>query len=71
MLKQRIITAVILVVFLLLALTYELAYYLAKTQNQLRKFKDKPYIEALGYAALIILIVFFRGPETEFIYFQF
>lgn len=57
--------------FLLLAIGYEWAYYLANTHVQLRRFKNNRYVEASAYAILIVLIVFFRGPETEFIYFQF
>lgn len=58
-------------IFLTLAILYEFGYYLACKQQQFRTFKNRPYIEAFGYATLLILIVFFRGPETEFIYFQF
>jgi D-alanyl-lipoteichoic acid acyltransferase DltB (MBOAT superfamily) len=57
--------------FLLLALVYEFVYFLSRTQNKVRRFKNNATVEAFGYSILIILTVFFRGPETEFIYFQF
>ena len=58
-------------VFLLIALAYEFAYYFSRSQKRVRRLKGNLYMEALGFAILIILIVFFRGPETEFIYLQF
>jgi len=58
-------------VFLFLSVVYEFLYYLANTRKQWRKIKNNIYVEAFGYATLIIFILFFRGPEMEFIYFQF
>jgi len=30
-----------------------------------------PFVEALFYACLVAITIFFRGPEQQFIYFQF
>ncbi len=58
-------------VFLLIAFVIEGGYYLQKQINWLEKFNKLKHIEVLQYSLMICSIVFFRGPEQEFIYFQF
>ena len=57
-------------VFLVLAIFYECGYYFVKkapiVRNQLGY-----QMEVIVYALILASIIFFRGPEKEFIYFQF
>jgi len=45
--------------------------YMAMNQRKLQKRKSLVYVEGTVYAAILSAIIFFRGPEQEFIYFQF
>ena len=40
-------------------------------QGKYQKRKNMIYLEGIVYAAMVAAIIFFRGPEQEFIYFQF
>ncbi len=45
--------------------------YVVFFQKRLEKRKQMVYIDGLVYGAILAAIIFFRGPEQEFIYFQF
>jgi alginate O-acetyltransferase complex protein AlgI len=57
-------------VFLILAIFYESGFYLAK-KVPLVKNRIGYQMEVIFYAAILASVIFFRGPEKEFIYFQF
>lgn len=56
-------------------LTVSMVYILCMTVFQgkgiVKKRKKRVYLEGLLYGILLSAIIFFRGPEQEFIYFQF
>lgn len=58
-------------VFLIIAIIIEGIYYLRRYTSLFKNFKINYYLESVQYSFLILAIVFFRGPEKEFIYFQF
>ncbi len=58
-------------VFLLLALAYEGLYPLLKKAYAVQNVLKKPYVEPVLFATVVCAILFLRGPEKEFIYFQF
>lgn len=57
--------------FLIAALIYEGAYYLSQRFNYIKRFGKMRIVEAITFALVLSAILFFRGPEEEFIYFQF
>ena len=59
------------VLFLILAVLYEGLYPLLKKQRGLKRVIKNRIVEPVLYAIVITAIVFLRGPEKEFIYFQF
>ena len=59
-----------LVFFIVLALLYEGGYFLSK-QTPLKRMKKLPIMDSIKYAIILMCILFLRGPEQEFIYFQF
>jgi D-alanyl-lipoteichoic acid acyltransferase DltB (MBOAT superfamily) len=58
-------------VFLVIAMAYEGFYPLFKKYRISRMSSKNSYFEPFVYAVCIAAILFFRGPEKEFIYFQF
>ncbi|WP_282160402.1 MBOAT family O-acyltransferase [Ulvibacterium marinum] len=58
-------------IFLIVAILYEGGYYLSKEWKDIGRVLKNPYFEALAYALAVSAILFLRGPEKEFIYFQF
>lgn len=49
-----------------------IAYVVLFQKNRiLKKRKNLVYVEGILYGAILSAIIFFRGPEQEFIYFQF
>ena len=67
---QFLTTNLNLLVFMALALLYEGGYFLSKQVSLIPQDKI-PYIEPIKYALILVCILFLRGPEQEFIYFQF
>ena len=59
-----------LVFFIVLALLYEGGYFLSK-HTPLKRMKDFTHMDSIKYAIILMCILFLRGPEQEFIYFQF
>ncbi|MBT8180649.1 MAG: MBOAT family protein, partial [Eudoraea sp.] len=59
-----------LLFFIALALWYEGGYFLTKHVPLIPKDK-KAFIESFKFAIILACILFLRGPEQEFIYFQF
>ncbi len=57
--------------FLIAALIYEGAYFLSQRFNYIKRFGKMRIVEAITFALVLSAILFFRGPEKEFIYFQF
>ena len=57
-------------IFIGLAIIFEGGYFFIR-QVQLNRIKQFWYLEIVFYALLLTGIIFFRGPEMEFIYFQF
>lgn len=57
-------------VFLVLAIFYECGYYFVKKAPLVRN-RLSYQMEVIVYALILASIIFFRGPEKEFIYFQF
>ncbi|WP_158597688.1 MBOAT family protein [Aquimarina sp. AD10] len=58
-------------IFLLLAFVAEGSYYFEREVASFKRFKKQYDLEVFQYSLMICAIVFFRGPEQEFIYFQF
>ena len=56
--------------FLVLAVLFESSYLLVRQWAQKRS-RGTVLFESVILAFMITMIVFFRGPEKEFIYFQF
>lgn len=57
--------------FLALALAFEGMYALSLKVRPLKRLLRNPWVEAVELGLLIAALVFFRGPEQQFIYFQF
>jgi alginate O-acetyltransferase complex protein AlgI len=57
--------------FLGLAVLIEVVYAIYSKQNSLRKVYQKLNLDVVFVAFCIVAHLFFRGPESEFIYFQF
>lgn len=57
--------------YLLLALVIEIFYALYLTSNKLKHFYQRVNLDVAFVALCIVAHLFFRGPESEFIYFQF
>ncbi len=55
-------------VFILIMILWEISFVLNMGQKVRKKY---PFADMVFYALLIVIIVFFRGPGSEFIYFQF
>lgn len=58
-------------VFLFLALVFEGAYALTRVWRPWRRLLAHPLFQSVETGVLLAACVFFRGPEQEFIYFQF
>jgi D-alanyl-lipoteichoic acid acyltransferase DltB (MBOAT superfamily) len=58
-------------VFLGLAISVEGWYYLKRTHKRLRLATKNIVYDSFSMALLIAACVYFRGPASEFIYFQF
>ncbi|MGN6648286.1 MAG: MBOAT family O-acyltransferase, partial [Cytophaga sp.] len=59
------------IIFIFIGILYELIYLLMLKIKTLGQFMKISIVEALLYALLLLFCIFFRGPESEFIYFQF
>ena len=57
--------------FLGLAVLIEMVYAVYSTKNRLKSVYKKLNLEVLFVALCFVAHLFFRGPESEFIYFQF
>lgn len=57
--------------FLVVAVFVESLFVLSKKSRIVNSLLMTPVVETLTYATLICAILFLRGPEKEFIYFQF
>jgi alginate O-acetyltransferase complex protein AlgI len=57
--------------FLGLGMGAELLWRMRPKMPSLRKLQRNPVLDALGIAILICLAIFLRGPQSQFIYFQF
>jgi D-alanyl-lipoteichoic acid acyltransferase DltB (MBOAT superfamily) len=57
--------------FLLIGLLFEIMYFLQLKNKHFRKAFKNIWAEAITIALLVTMSIFFRGPEQEFIYFQF
>jgi len=58
-------------VFLVFAILFEGLYPVLRKRKSVRQFLKNKYIESIVIAFAIAAIIFLRGPEKEFIYFQF
>lgn len=67
---QFLTTNLNLMIFIALALLYEGGYFLSKQVSLIPKDKI-PYFDSIKFAIILVCILFLRGPEQEFIYFQF
>lgn len=57
--------------FLVFAILFEALYLLVRKIKSMRLFIKNKYVESILLACAIVAIIFLRGPEKEFIYFQF
>jgi alginate O-acetyltransferase complex protein AlgI len=58
-------------IFLLLALTIQLYFIVQIHLNKQLFLAKQVWMEPTSLAIMIVAIIFFRGPQSEFIYFQF
>ncbi|WP_177190007.1 MBOAT family O-acyltransferase [Flagellimonas taeanensis] len=59
------------ILFLVIAILIEIVFIFLKNNKILKRVSKNLVVETLTYAILICSILFLRGPEKEFIYFQF
>jgi alginate O-acetyltransferase complex protein AlgI len=57
--------------FMIIGIFFEFIYFIKFQYSLVNKFMENTYVEALIFAVLLLCCVFLRGPESEFIYFQF
>ncbi len=58
-------------VFLAVAICFELVYYVIMRQKKRYQWYNTPWIEITELTVMTLAVLFLRGPEQEFIYFQF
>ncbi len=58
-------------VALLLGIGVEIWYYIKRQQPALRRWTRQPIYESVTMALLVAACIYFRGPASDFVYFQF